>query len=184
MPVIAAFAIASRSAQRTGIEVPLLGNVIMAMSNAQPRDAHQVGSSTSSARRNTRRPASSSSQETTSVPASAGPSTLGRTHDGCRRPSPRSGSSTSTTENSRPPPNCATRSMPRMTATGVGKRSRRELAAEHTRRHTTEILDRADLTSIASALLLNGTAALFCVECDPAARRRSGGSAAYRMVVR
>jgi hypothetical protein len=31
---------------------------------------------------------------------------------------------------------------------GVGKRSRRELAAEYTRRYTTEILDRADLTPI------------------------------------
>src|SRR4028119_553712 len=33
---------------------------------------------------------------------------------------------------------------------GVGKRSRRELAAEYTRRYTTEILDRADLTPIVS----------------------------------
>ncbi len=35
---------------------------------------------------------------------------------------------------------------------GVGKRSRRELAAEYTRRYTAEIPDRADLTPIVSAL--------------------------------
>ncbi len=34
---------------------------------------------------------------------------------------------------------------------GVGKRSRRELAAEYVRRYTTEILDPADLTPIVSA---------------------------------
>jgi uncharacterized protein (DUF488 family) len=56
---------------------------------------------------------------------------------------------------------------------GVGKRSRRELAAEYTRRYTTEILDRADLTAIASALPGSGTAALFCVERDPEACHRS-----------
>ena len=56
---------------------------------------------------------------------------------------------------------------------GVGKRSRRELAAEYTRRYTTEILDRADLTPIVSALPSSGTAALLCVERDPAACHRS-----------
>ena len=56
---------------------------------------------------------------------------------------------------------------------GVGKRSRRELAAEYTRRYTTEILDRADLTPIGSALPSSGTAALFCVERDPEACHRS-----------
>jgi len=56
---------------------------------------------------------------------------------------------------------------------GVGKRSRRELAAEYTRRYTTEILDSADLTSIVSALPSSGTAALLCVERDPEACHRS-----------
>lgn len=56
---------------------------------------------------------------------------------------------------------------------GVGKRSRRELAAEYTRRYTAEVLDRADLTPIVSALPSDGTAALFCVERDPEACHRS-----------
>ncbi len=56
---------------------------------------------------------------------------------------------------------------------GVGKRSRGELAAEYTRRYTTEILDRADLTRIVSALPSSGTAALLCVERDPKACHRS-----------
>ena len=56
---------------------------------------------------------------------------------------------------------------------GVGKRARRVLAAEYARRYTTEILDRADLTPIVSALAGHGTAALFCVECDPEACHRS-----------
>jgi uncharacterized protein (DUF488 family) len=56
---------------------------------------------------------------------------------------------------------------------GVGKRSRRELAAEYTRRYTTDILDRADLTPIVSALPSSGTAALLCVERDPEACHRS-----------
>jgi len=55
---------------------------------------------------------------------------------------------------------------------GVGKRSRRELAAEYTRRYTTEILDRADLTPIV-ALSSGGIAALFCVERNPEACHRS-----------
>jgi uncharacterized protein (DUF488 family) len=72
---------------------------------------------------------------------------------------------------------------------GVGKRSRRELAAEYTRRYTAEILDHADLTPITSALPSSGTVALsssgtvalpssgtvalFCVERDPEACHRS-----------
>ncbi len=56
---------------------------------------------------------------------------------------------------------------------GVGKRSRRELAAEYTRRYTAEILDRADLTPIVSALPSSGTAALLCVERDSEACHRS-----------
>jgi uncharacterized protein (DUF488 family) len=56
---------------------------------------------------------------------------------------------------------------------GVGKRSRRELAAEYTRRYTAEILDSADLTPIVSALSSGGTAALLCVERDPEACHRS-----------
>ena len=56
---------------------------------------------------------------------------------------------------------------------GVGKRSRRELAAEYARRYTAEILDSADLTRIVSELPSGGTAALFCVERDPEACHRS-----------
>jgi uncharacterized protein (DUF488 family) len=56
---------------------------------------------------------------------------------------------------------------------GVGRRSRRELAAEYARRYTTEILDSADLTPVVSALSSSGTAALFCVERDPEACHRS-----------
>lgn len=56
---------------------------------------------------------------------------------------------------------------------GVGKRSRRELAARYTHRYTTEILDRADLRPIITALSNGGNAALFCVERDPEACHRS-----------
>ena len=56
---------------------------------------------------------------------------------------------------------------------GVGKRSRRELAADYARRYTTEILDHADLTPVVSALPTRGTAALLCVERDPEACHRS-----------
>ena len=61
---------------------------------------------------------------------------------------------------------------------GVGKRSRRELAAEYTRRYTAEILDSADLTPVVSALSgialpAGGVAALLCVESDPEACHRS-----------
>jgi uncharacterized protein (DUF488 family) len=56
---------------------------------------------------------------------------------------------------------------------GVGKRSRRELAPEYTCRYTAEVLDRADLGPVVSALSGGGTAALFCVERDPEACHRS-----------
>ena len=56
---------------------------------------------------------------------------------------------------------------------GVGKRSRRVLAAEYARRYTTEILDRADLAPIVLALPRSGTGALLCVERDPEACHRS-----------
>ncbi|HYH11172.1 MAG TPA: DUF488 domain-containing protein [Thermomicrobiales bacterium] len=56
---------------------------------------------------------------------------------------------------------------------GVGKRSRRALAAEYTRRYTAEILDGVDLTPIVSALPPDGVTALFCVERDPEACHRS-----------
>ncbi|MEU1317886.1 MULTISPECIES: DUF488 domain-containing protein [Streptomyces] len=56
---------------------------------------------------------------------------------------------------------------------GVGKRSRRELAAEYTRRYTTEILDPVDLDPIVAALPDGGVATLFCVERDPEACHRS-----------
>lgn len=55
---------------------------------------------------------------------------------------------------------------------GVGKRSRSALAAEYTRRYTTEILDPADLAAVVSALPAKGIAALFCVERDPEACHR------------
>ncbi len=56
---------------------------------------------------------------------------------------------------------------------GVGKRSRQVLAAEYCRRYTQEILDRADLTPLVSALSQGGKAALLCVECDAQACHRS-----------
>ncbi len=56
---------------------------------------------------------------------------------------------------------------------GVGKRSRRQLADEYARRYTTEILDRADLSPIVSALSSGEVAALLCVERDPEACHRS-----------
>ena len=56
---------------------------------------------------------------------------------------------------------------------GVGKRSRRELAAEYACRYTTEILECVNLTPIVSALPTGGTAVLFCVERDPEACHRS-----------
>lgn len=56
---------------------------------------------------------------------------------------------------------------------GVGKRERRELAPEYTRRYTAEILDRADLAPIVPESLSSGIAALLCVERDPEACHRS-----------
>ncbi|MFD3557852.1 DUF488 family protein [Streptomyces goshikiensis] len=56
---------------------------------------------------------------------------------------------------------------------GVGKRSRRELAAEYTRRYTAEILGPADLDPIVAELPSDGSATLFCVELDPEACHRS-----------
>ncbi|MFD5337056.1 DUF488 domain-containing protein [Streptomyces hawaiiensis] len=56
---------------------------------------------------------------------------------------------------------------------GVGKRSRRELAVEYSRRYTAEILDPVDLDAIVAALPSDGIATLFCVERDPEACHRS-----------
>src|SRR3954469_19725730 len=56
---------------------------------------------------------------------------------------------------------------------GVGKRTRRELAPEYTRRYTAEIPDHADLEPILATLPGSGTAALLCVELDPEACHRS-----------
>lgn len=56
---------------------------------------------------------------------------------------------------------------------GVGKRSRRELAAAYTRRYTAEILDPVDLDPIVAALPSGGVTTLFCVERDPEACHRS-----------
>lgn len=58
-------------------------------------------------------------------------------------------------------------------ARGVGKRSRRELAAEYARRYTAEILDHADLAPVVESLPDSGTAALLCVERDAEACHRS-----------
>ncbi len=55
---------------------------------------------------------------------------------------------------------------------GVGKRNRRELATEYTKRYITEILDHADLDTVA-ALPEEGVTALLCVERDPEACHRS-----------
>jgi len=52
---------------------------------------------------------------------------------------------------------------------GVGKRSRLELAPEYVRRYTAEILDRADLGSLAE----RAPFVLLCVERDPEACHRS-----------
>ena len=55
---------------------------------------------------------------------------------------------------------------------GVGKRSRRVLAASYENRYVAEILDHADLAPIVS-VLSDGIAALLCVESEPAACHRS-----------
>jgi uncharacterized protein (DUF488 family) len=56
---------------------------------------------------------------------------------------------------------------------GVGKRSRVKLAEEYRERYTSEILDRADLTSIVKTLPVEEMSALLCVERDPKACHRS-----------
>jgi uncharacterized protein (DUF488 family) len=57
--------------------------------------------------------------------------------------------------------------------TGVGKRSRIELAPEYRARYTQQILDRVDLRALARELPQEGSSALFCVERDPEACHRS-----------
>jgi uncharacterized protein (DUF488 family) len=57
--------------------------------------------------------------------------------------------------------------------TGVGKRSRAQLAAEYTERYTREILDGVDLDELVASLPHDGLAALLCVERDPEACHRS-----------
>jgi hypothetical protein len=56
---------------------------------------------------------------------------------------------------------------------GVGKRSRTELAPEYTARYTREILDPVGVEAIVAALPAEGRAALLCVERDPEACHRS-----------
>jgi uncharacterized protein (DUF488 family) len=56
---------------------------------------------------------------------------------------------------------------------GVGKRSRRELAPAYAERYTREILNKADLASVAASLPEDGAGAVFCVERDPEACHRS-----------
>src|SRR4051794_12986483 len=56
---------------------------------------------------------------------------------------------------------------------GVGKRSRTKLAPAYAERYTAEILDRADLGDVVSALPPDGAGALFCVERAPEACPRS-----------
>lgn len=56
---------------------------------------------------------------------------------------------------------------------GVGKRNRRALCADYTRRFIAEILDHADLLSPVCELPATGVAALLCVERAPEACHRS-----------
>ncbi|MEM7337155.1 MAG: DUF488 domain-containing protein [Actinomycetota bacterium] len=56
---------------------------------------------------------------------------------------------------------------------GVGKRSRRVIAAAYAQGYTSEILDNADLDAVVAELPATGRAALFCVEADPEACHRS-----------
>jgi uncharacterized protein (DUF488 family) len=56
---------------------------------------------------------------------------------------------------------------------GVGKRSRRMLAAAFADAYEREILDAADLGSLVAELPADGLAALLCVERDPEACHRS-----------
>ena len=55
----------------------------------------------------------------------------------------------------------------------MGKRTRRTLATDYTRRYMSEILNHADLAPVVSALPATGLAALLCVERDPEACHRS-----------
>jgi uncharacterized protein (DUF488 family) len=57
--------------------------------------------------------------------------------------------------------------------TGVGKRSRTELAPEYVERYTREILGHVDLAPIVAELPDATIGALFCVERDPEACHRS-----------
>jgi len=57
--------------------------------------------------------------------------------------------------------------------TGVGKRSRIELAPEYRARYTQEILDRVELHAVVDELPQDGASALLCVERDPEACHRS-----------
>jgi uncharacterized protein (DUF488 family) len=57
--------------------------------------------------------------------------------------------------------------------TGVGKRSRTELAPAYVDRYTREILDPVGVGPIVDALSADGCAALLCVERDPEACHRS-----------
>jgi uncharacterized protein (DUF488 family) len=57
--------------------------------------------------------------------------------------------------------------------TGVGKRSRAELAPEYIERYTREILGQADLAPIVAGLPDDAIGALLCVERDPEACHRS-----------
>jgi uncharacterized protein (DUF488 family) len=57
--------------------------------------------------------------------------------------------------------------------TGVGKRSRVELARVYVDRYELEILDMVDLAALTAELPPDGVAALLCVERDPDACHRS-----------
>ena len=57
--------------------------------------------------------------------------------------------------------------------TGVGKRSRSELAPAYIERYTGEILDKADLGPVVDALPDEAVSAMLCVERDPEACHRS-----------
>jgi uncharacterized protein (DUF488 family) len=56
---------------------------------------------------------------------------------------------------------------------GVGKRSRVELAPEYVKRYTHEILDRVDFAQIVTELPAAGAGGVFCVEADPEACHRA-----------
>jgi uncharacterized protein (DUF488 family) len=57
--------------------------------------------------------------------------------------------------------------------TGVGKRSRSELAPSYRSRYESEILDRVDLRPIVAGLSADSASALLCVEREPEACHRS-----------